>query len=128
MEYKTDGLNELSTQLNATTKKMGFDNNDVPLRIALIHSEVSETLEAYRKDKYAELTLSQAAELYSLDDDEFKVAFEQHVKDTFEDELADSLIRLLDLCGKKGVDIENHVNLKLRYNGTRGYKFGGKKF
>lgn len=49
----------------------------------------------------------------------FKQAFEDHVKDTFEDELADTVIRILDLCGARGINLEKHINLKLKYNRTR---------
>lgn len=50
------------------------------------------------------------------------------MKDTFEDEIADSIIRLLDLCGKNNIDIEAHIQAKMDYNATRGFKYGGKKF
>lgn len=45
--------------------------------------------------------------------------FETYIKDTFEDELADTVIRILDLCGARGIDIERHINLKLKYNRSR---------
>ena len=35
----------------------------------------------------------------------YKNAFEKHIKDTVEDELADALIRLLDLYGLRGIDL-----------------------
>lgn len=37
----------------------------------------------------------------------YKVAFDEYIKDTVEDELADAVIRLLDLAGLKGIDLEN---------------------
>jgi NTP pyrophosphatase (non-canonical NTP hydrolase) len=46
------------------------------------------------------------------------------IKDTVEDELADVIIRTLDLCGYLGIDIEKHVELKMRYNESREYKHG----
>lgn len=49
------------------------------------------------------------------------------MKDTFEDEIADALIRILDMCGHMDIDIAKHVYQKLLYNRTRGYKHGGKK-
>ena len=51
-----------------------------------------------------------------------KQFFEENVKDTFEDELADSIIRLLDLSAMLDIDIEFHITQKMRYNKTRGYK------
>jgi NTP pyrophosphatase (non-canonical NTP hydrolase) len=129
MKYNVTGLNILSKQINDFVKAAGFDNNDVPLRIALIHSEVSEAFEAFRKDKLLNLTEAQKRVLGGwVCDLDFKDSFEFHCKDTFEDEIADSIIRLLDLCRKMNIDIEFHIQQKMRYNETRGFKYGGKKF
>ena len=54
----------------------------------------------------------------------FKQSFENNSQDTFEDEIADSFIRLFDLCGGLGIDIEKHIELKLKYNSTREFKHG----
>lgn len=122
------GLNKLSRAINGFVKKVGFDNNDVPLRIALIHSEVSEMFEAYRKDRFCD-TDAHKLDIGIIDGTApFIDFFEENVKDTFEDELADSIIRLLDLAAKRNIDIEFHIQQKMRYNETRGFKFGGKKF
>lgn len=86
-------------------------------RLALIHSEVSEALEACRKGKRAGLTAFKA-------DGETKEAFEKHIKDSFEDELADAVIRLLELVACENIDIETHVRLKMEYNAARPHKFG----
>jgi NTP pyrophosphatase (non-canonical NTP hydrolase) len=56
--------------------------------------------------------------------DEYKEYFEQHVKDTFEDELADTVIRLLDMAKKLDIPLESHVLAKMRYNSLRPYKHG----
>ena len=128
-KYNTKGLNTLAKQLNDFVEKMGFNNNDTPLRVALIHSEISEAFEAFRGDKIARLSESQKNVLKGwVSDGDFKREFEEKVKDTMEDELADSIIRLLDFCAYLNVDIEYHIQQKMRYNGTRGYKYGGKKF
>jgi NTP pyrophosphatase (non-canonical NTP hydrolase) len=42
-------------------------------------------------------------------------------------ELADCIIRILDYCGKEGIDIEEAVKIKHQYNKTRPYRHGGKK-
>lgn len=129
MKYNTNGLNTLSKQLNKFVTDMGFDNADIPLRTALIHSEISEAFEAFRKDKLFKLDDRGKNILKGWKHDkQFKPQFELLCKDTFEDEVADSIIRLLDLCGKMNIDIEFHIQQKMRYNGTRGYKYGGKKF
>ena len=51
-----------------------------------------------------------------------KNRFETEIKDTFEDEIADTVIRLLDLSEGLGIDLETHIRLKLQYNKTRPYK------
>lgn len=130
MEIETKGLNKLASQINAFVKSVGFDDADIPLRIALIHSEISEAFEAFRKDRICELVHDRDKNALNgwAQDATFKVEFLKNVKDTFEDEIADSIIRLLDLCGKLNIDIEFHIKQKMRYNATRGFKYGGKKF
>lgn len=85
-------------------------------RIALIQSEVSEALEADRKNRHANVSSMEAAiELRGFRSDDF----EKYIKDSVEDELADTIIRLLDLCGAMGIDIAQHVEWKQSYNSTR---------
>lgn len=53
--------------------------------------------------------------------------FKNNIKGTFEDELADIFIRLMDLHGGYHVDLRRHVIMKLLYNETRG-NLHGKKY
>ena len=70
--------------------------------IALLHSEVSEAFEAFRKNNWTK------------------------EKDSVQDELADVLIRLLDTCDRYQVNLTEQFLAKLRINETRGYKHNGK--
>ena len=72
-------------------------------RLALITSEISEALEADRKD---------------LMDDHLPQYY------GFDVELADALIRILDMCGANNVDIGKVVRDKLAYNKSRPHKHG----
>ena len=52
------------------------------------------------------------------------IAFERCIKDTFEDEIADAFLRLMDLCGAMNIDIEKHIRMKAEYNKLRPTKHG----
>jgi NTP pyrophosphatase (non-canonical NTP hydrolase) len=80
--------------------------------IALCHSELSEALEAYRDRPHPSL----------LWFDETKGDKPGGVPA----ELADTLIRVLDLCGFYGIDIERAVELKRTFNANRPRRHGGK--
>ena len=89
------------------------ERNDGEL-ICLMHSELSEAMEGLRKD---------------LQD--------PHVPErkNIDVELADCIIRILDFCGARGIDIAGAVSDKLDYNKTRAdhrpenrAKAGGKSF
>lgn len=43
-------------------------------------------------------------------------------------ELADAMIRIADYCGKQGWDLERALDEKMKYNETRSYRHGNKKF
>jgi NTP pyrophosphatase (non-canonical NTP hydrolase) len=90
----------------------------------LITSELAEGLEADRKKRREVSTRHLDTLLKMKDDAEFKTYFQTNVKDTLPDELADALIRILDMCGGMNIDISKHVFLKLKYNSMRGHKHG----
>ncbi|MFA4888127.1 MAG: hypothetical protein WC628_00940 [Candidatus Omnitrophota bacterium] len=68
--------------------------------IALMHSELSEALEAMRNH-----------------------GAKEHVAE----ELADCCIRIFDYCGARDIDLEDALLKKIAYNKTRPYRHG-KKF
>lgn len=116
-------INELSRQIHQNARNKGFydDPRNIGEMLALIHSEVSEALECDRKKK----SISHDPEYVAgLNGDQFKDCFERFIKDTFEDELADIMIRVMDLAVYKNVDLEKHILLKMRYNSMRPHKHG----
>lgn len=89
------------------------EQNVVPTKLCLIHSEVSEGLEGHRKD---------------LNDDHLP-----HRK-MLEVELADAVIRIFDLAGALRYDLGGAIAEKLAYNSQRAdhkpetrNKVGGKR-
>lgn len=84
----------------------------IPELIALIHSEVSEALEEYRNGHAVTKVY------YTGVDDK---------PEGFPIEIADVIIRIADLCGLYGIDLEDAIRIKTNYNKTRPYRHGGKK-
>jgi NTP pyrophosphatase (non-canonical NTP hydrolase) len=76
----------------------GVLDRNIPEMLCLIHSEISEGLEGYRKDK--------------MDD---------HLphRKMIEVELADTVIRIFDLCGYMGLDLGGAIAEKFAYNQNR---------
>lgn len=86
----------------------------IPVKLCLIHSEISEAMEGHRKDK--------------MDD---------HLphRKSLEVEMGDAIIRIFDLGGRLGFDLEGAILEKLAYNKKRAdHKMenrmaeGGKKY
>ncbi len=104
-------IKELIEQASSQAVKSGFENKDVskiPERLALIHSEVSEALEALRESDDLHMTRTGS----------------NQKPDGFVVELADVVIRIADLCGQLNLDLENAITEKMFYNSRREYKHG----
>lgn len=81
----------------------------IPEKLCLIHSEVSEALEDYRCDA---LTTSIRA---------------SGKPEGLPSELADIIIRVADLAGALGIDLEAELQLKMDFNLGRDHRHGGKR-
>jgi len=120
-------LNELAKEIHEINCEKGFYDQDPGLakQMLLIVTEISEACEADRSGHHADR--EEYDRLQSSDmDRNFIVAehFPRLIKNSFEDEIADALIRLLDLAASRGIDMDYHVEKKLEYNKTRPYKHG----
>lgn len=90
----------------------GFHDVQRPIEhwLMLVLTEVSEAVEADRKRKHASIVMfereSTTPQPAGNETEHWKFCFEQFVKDTLADEFADICIRLFDLAGTFGFDIE----------------------
>jgi NTP pyrophosphatase (non-canonical NTP hydrolase) len=95
-------LYDMALEINDLMSEKGFrdDGKTFGDYIALLHSEVSEILEAYRKDLGDEAIAS---------------------------EFADVLIRLIDMAEVFNVNLEQAYDDKMAFNRTRSYRHGNRK-
>lgn len=93
--------NELSKRAHANAVNKGFwaERNSNEHCLMLVITEISEMVEADRHDKHADRLVFRIGE-------ESDIAFEKFIKDTVEDEMADTAIRLFDLSGNLGIDFD----------------------
>lgn len=128
----TAGLNALAKQIQKNNAEKGFwdKERNVGELLMLVTSELGEALDAHQKGKFA----AREAFFAKLDqtDSEFiehayPAVFTNNIKDSFEDEIADAIIRLLDLSAGLQIDIEWYIAAKLKYNTTR-EKLHGKNY
>ncbi len=126
-------INEQCKQQHRIMLDNGFDGKDFARDLMLIVSELSEALEADRKGKDAhKLPLPIEKSLLcrigdrDFDKSTWKNYFESYIKETIQDEIADALLRIMDLCGRYNIDIDTHVAIKSYYNSLRKQKHGKK--
>ena len=92
-------ISDLVSNSYRVARQHGFhDDYHSPAHyMMLVLSEIGEMVEADRKNRRFDM------EKYRNAFDSDIVMFEKYVKDTFEDEMADVLIRLCDFCGSLNV-------------------------
>ena len=113
-------ITELQKEIHDIARSKGWwdDPRNIGELIALCHSELSEALEEIR----TRISPSLITPSITIHPDT------ELVKPLgFPIELADVIIRVLDIAGGLGIDMEQAIHIKMAYNRTREYKHG-KKF
>jgi len=123
-------MEKLQQRAHANSKDKGFwdgeDNRNIPSKICLIHSELSEMLEAFRSGN-PDCTKT----LPDMNGNPLPLAIMKSANwktmKSIEEEAADVFIRLLDLCEYLGIDLAQCTLVKMRYNEGIAKMHGGKK-
>lgn len=105
-------LNALRDECYKISCEHGFHDEEHSERhyLCLVITELSEAVEADRKDRHANIAgFENAAKVYPI-----QRCFEGYIKDTVEDELADAAIRILDLAGLQSCNIGEVVTVRLK--------------
>ena len=99
--YNADTLNRYAKGCHERSVAKGFwdGTHTVGHYLMLAFGELHEAIEADRIGKWAKLTPEAVKNLRVVSDGAFTKAFLWFVKDRVEDEIADAVIRLLDLLG-----------------------------
>lgn len=92
-------VKELVFRAHENAKKHGFHDKKIDLEqaVMLIVSEIGEAIEADRVSRHAKIKPIGKWSIFT------QCEFEYHLKDTYEDEIADVFIRLFDLAGYFGI-------------------------
>lgn len=125
-------LNEACKEQHEACGAKGFEHQPVAVNLMLIVSELGEACEADRKNNHANMDRYEYALQWAREnltspaaiEECKKKAFAENIKGSFEDEIADTILRLMDLCGSMNIDIEKHIRLKAEYNKMRPPKHG----
>ena len=113
---------DLIESAHSASKKKGFwdKERNVGESLMLVTSELGEAIDAHQKGKMFDSDNTDLKILINnISAESFNKRFKENVKDTFEDELADAVIRLFDLAGGMGIDLEKHIIAKMRFNQSR---------
>lgn len=119
-------IKEISKEIYKNNAEKGFwdEKRNVAEMLMLVVSELSEALEGHRLEGNPLISEDLKAYVDNEEDDTYSPVFESAIKNKFQDEIADAVIRLFDISEGTGIDLEWHIAAKMRYNKLRPYKHG----
>lgn len=103
-------ISKMQKEIHENAKKHGWweEERNFGELIALCHSELSEALEEHRAG-------------HPVTETYFPVGVKP---EGVPSELADCVIRIMDMCEHFGINLEEMIKIKHAYNTTRPYKHG----
>jgi hypothetical protein len=132
---QSNTLNGIAAEVHSLAKTKGWwpelkavelpddkpDVGSVSRALLMMHSEISEAVEDLRVAKFN----------YQLNEIQYEGGTEQDADGSlkpigFAVEIADLVIRALDLAERTGIDLEHVIAVKHAYNKTRSQRHGGK--
>ena len=142
-------LNKLRDIVFSWATEKGFHDGKQDIlsqKLMLVVSELSKALEADRNDRRASTYVHVSKLPYTLGEGVAKVEdgypqfiglkglpadwitnlYESEIKGSVEEEIADAVIRLADIAGMIGMDLDWHIEAKMTYNKSRSFKHGKK--
>ena len=107
------GLNELAAAVHENAVAHGWweQERELPEILMLCVSELAEALEEYRAGK-PNIYYNVEGEEILYADGEACEKYERRKPEGVAVELADCMIRILDYCGRAGIDIEEAIRIK----------------
>lgn len=101
-------LNKLRDRAYKTACEHGFHDEELSNEhcLCLVISELMEAVEAHRKGRRVRINERETYELIQRKKF-YMYAFDNYIKGSVEEGLADAVIRLLDLCGLREIKLEN---------------------
>lgn len=112
-----DATDPDSDIFTTSQEHLDLDRCLIAEKLLMIHSEISEATEELRE----------AESFYDLSAVDFMDPDDSCKPTGFAVELADAIIRLLDLSAFLGIDIEEALAEKIAFNRSRPYRHGGKR-
>lgn len=111
-------LNELGKEVHANAVEKGFWDNKPSDEhcLMMVITELSEAIEADRIDNHADRTGFDTALANAFEGvvrpEWFTHAYNNCIKNTVEDEMADAFIRLLDLAGARNFNVNRFLTVR----------------